>query len=49
MTPEARLYRRPPEVPAGRAELLLTNGAPLSLGPELALASWQAAVWAVVS
>ena len=49
MTPEARLYRLPPEVPAGRAELLLTNGAPLSLGPELALAPWQAAVWAVVS
>ncbi len=49
MTPEARLYRLPPEIPAGRAELLLTNGAPLSLGPELALAPWQAAVWAVVS
>ncbi|MBQ3276441.1 MAG: alpha-glucosidase [Oscillospiraceae bacterium] len=49
MTPEARLYRLPPEVPAGRAELLLSNGAPLSLGPELALAPWQAAVWAVVS
>ncbi len=47
MTPEARVYRLPPEVTAGGAELLLTNGAELPLSPELALSPWQAAVWAV--